>query len=130
MRLPAKVAENTAARNGCAAVPAPFRFGSAAALRAALARSPVPTLVPAEGLLEALGPAVVRVMLEQAGAWGAAPAAADCGGNAALALQCLRAGFREVWLDPACPAFAQVAGTAEAIGARCTPPPGTVPPPP
>jgi hypothetical protein len=101
----------------------PFRFGSAAAIRAALSRRPVPLLVPAEGLLDALGPAVARAMLELAGAWGAAPVAAECGGNAALALQALRAGFREVWLDPACPAFAQVAAAAAAIGARCTPPP-------
>jgi hypothetical protein len=120
---PAKVAENAPLRNGCAIVTHPFRFGSAAAARAALARSPVPTLVPAEGLLEALGPAVARAMLEQAGAWGAAPIAAECGGNAGLALQALRAGFPEVWLDPANPAFAQVAAAAAEIGARCAPPP-------
>lgn len=119
----AKVAENAPARNGHPVVTQPFRFGSAAAARAALARRPVPLLVPAEGLLEALGPAVARAMLEQAGAWCAAPVAADCGANAGLALQALRAGFPEVWLDPACPAFAQVAGAAAEIGARCTPPP-------
>lgn len=102
---------------------APFRFGSAAAARAALFRRPVPPLVPAGGLLDALGPAVARAMLEQAGAWSTAPIAADCGSNAALALQCLRAGFREVWLDPVCPAYPQVAAAAAAIGARCIPPP-------
>jgi len=100
-----------------------FRFGSVAAVRAALARQPPPLLLPAEGVLAALGPAVARAMLEQAGAWGRVPVAADCGRNAALALQCLRLGFPEVWLDPACPAFAQVAGAAAAMGARCRPPP-------
>jgi hypothetical protein len=120
---PAKVAENAPPRNGCGIVTHPFRFGSAAAIRAALAKSPVPLLVPAEGLLEALGPAVARAMLEQAGAWGVAPVAADCGGNAGLALHALRAGFPEVWLDPGNPAFAQVAAAAAGIGARCAPPP-------
>lgn len=123
LRAPAKVAENAASRNGCAIVTPPFRFGSAAAARAALSRSPVPLLVPAPGLLEALGPAVARAMLDQAGAWGTAPIAADCGTNAALALQALRAGFPEVWLDPANPAFPQVVAAAAALGARCTPPP-------
>jgi hypothetical protein len=127
MRTPhharSKVAENAPPRNGCGIVTPPFRFGSAAAARAALARNPVPLLVPAEGLLEALGPAVARAMLEQAGAWGTAPLAADCGANAGLALQALRAGFPLVWLDPARPAFAQVAAAAAEIGARCVPPP-------
>ena len=42
----------------------------------------------------------------------------DCADAPGQALAALRAGVPEVVLDPACPAFAQVAAVAAALGAR------------
>ncbi|MDO9707779.1 hypothetical protein [Paracraurococcus lichenis] len=45
----------------------------------------------------------------------------DCVDAPGQALAALRAGLREVVLDPACPGFGQVAGAAAEIGARVRP---------
>ncbi|MSP05909.1 MAG: hypothetical protein EXR05_11915 [Acetobacteraceae bacterium] len=45
----------------------------------------------------------------------------DCADAAGLALAALRLGQRTLILDPACPAFAAVAATAAALGARVCP---------
>jgi hypothetical protein len=48
-------------------------------------------------------------------------AALDCGAAPGLALDALRQGWRLLVLDPACPAFAQVAGAVAEAGAELWP---------
>lgn len=81
-------------------------------------------LVSAPGAAGYLGPAWFLGIVASAAA--AVPGVAhkpvlDCAAAPGLALGALRAGLRELVLDSACPAFAQVAAAAAELGGRLRP---------
>ena len=92
-----------------------------AALALALAGARGVLLLSAPGAAGFLGPGWFLAILHAART--AAPgvphkAVLDCADSPGLALAALRAGVAEVVLDPACPAFDQVAAAAAEVGAR------------
>lgn len=95
-----------------------------AALALALAGPRGALLLSAPGAAAFLGaPWFLAIAAAAAAAHPGVPhrAVLDCGDAPGHALAALRAGLRELVLDPACPAFAQVAGAAAEIGARLRP---------
>ncbi|MCX8133537.1 MAG: hypothetical protein N3D18_06170 [Roseococcus sp.] len=73
----------------------------------------------APGAAGFLGVAGVRALLEAGGGWGRG--VLDAGDAPGHALAALRAGFREVVLDPALPAFPALEAAFAAAGARLWP---------
>ena len=81
-------------------------------------------LLSARGAGAYLGPAVfLRMVAHAAAAHPGVPhlAVLDCADAPGFALAAIRAGLRAVVLDPACPAFAAVAGAAAECGAAVLP---------
>ncbi|TCZ63694.1 hypothetical protein [Roseicella aquatilis] len=96
--------------------------GATLALRLAGGRGVL--LLSAPGAAGSLGPAWFLAILGAARR--AAPgvphrAVLDCADAPGQALAALRTGLHDLVLDPACPAFAQVAAAAALVGARLRP---------
>jgi hypothetical protein len=88
---------------------------------AALAPGAPVTLLSAPGAASVGGCLWWRSLVEAAiAAWPATPCddILDCGDSPGWAMAALRIGQRALVLDPACPAFAAVAGAAGTLGAR------------
>ncbi|MCB4821556.1 hypothetical protein [Roseicella aerolata] len=112
-------AESEAGRGDPPAVTVHDAAGAALAL--ALAGPQGALLLSAPGAGGFLGaPWFLAIIAEAAAAHPGVPhkAVLDCADSPGHALAALRAGLREVVLDPRCPAFPQVAGAAAELGVR------------